>query len=105
MAHKLTTVHDLPHELISYIFSVGRDGDDRVIVPYLRTISSVCSVWRNVAISTSTLWSTIVYDPYAFLTVGLPDAIPTAMEIESKASRVCERVGTFLIHRSRRRYP
>ena len=96
MAHKLTTVHDLPHELISYIFSVGRDDNDRVSVPHLRTISSVCSVWRNVAISTSTLWSAIVYEPYAFPPVQPPDITPTAMQVESKTSRVCERVGTFL---------
>jgi len=90
------TVHDLPHELISYIFSVGRDDDDRVIVPYLRTISSVCSVWRNVAISTSTLWSTIVYEPYAFSPAKPTDTTPTAMQIELKTSRVCERVRMFL---------
>ena len=99
MKHELATVHHLPHELISYIFSIGRDGDDNAI-PYLRTISSVCSVWRDVAISTSNLWTTIVYEPYAFPppTHPQPIFIPlTRRRIESEASRVCERVETFLV--------
>jgi len=91
MKHEPVTVRRLPPELISYIFSIGRD--DNASIAYLRTISSVCSFWRNIAISTPDLWSTITYNPSRDILLFPRRKRDT---IESNARRICERLEIFL---------
>jgi len=60
-------VSKLPMELLSEIFHIGLDEydlDDHHAIKYLSTISSICSIWRDVALGTPSLWRRIIYtDP------------------------------------------
>ncbi len=55
---------NLPNELLSRIFVLCSDSSlnlfyRRFDVPHQRTISQVCSRWRQVALSTRVLWSNV----------------------------------------------
>ena len=58
----------LPEEVLTYIFEIAwsssrvctREGTRRAQHHLLRTVSSVCTRWRNAAHNTPLLWSTIV---------------------------------------------
>ena len=57
-------VSKLPMELLSKIFHIGLDEYDLDAIEYLSTISSICSVWRDVALGTPLLWRRVIYtDP------------------------------------------
>lgn len=58
-----TTIHDLSVEIISFIFLIAthhfEDPFESVLLPI--TVSHVCSRWRDVAIWTRGLWTSIVF--------------------------------------------
>ena len=58
-----TAIHRLPDELLAEIFQSGNIDtiDGGPDIAYLSTIISVCSVWRNAAVSAPTLWTNIFY--------------------------------------------
>ena len=57
-----TTIHDLSPEILSSIFFIAthqiQDRFESIIIP--TTISHVSSCWRDIAISTLGLWTTII---------------------------------------------
>ncbi|PBK64668.1 hypothetical protein ARMSODRAFT_1087800 [Armillaria solidipes] len=60
-------IWSLPVEILAEIFILAADDghcvdnlDTRQSIP--RVVSHVCQLWRNVALSTSTLWSTLYFD-------------------------------------------
>ena len=58
-------IHRLPNELLVEIFRIGQrgyDAPDNRAMQYLPVISSVCRIWRNVALNESSLWANIIYD-------------------------------------------
>ncbi|KDQ19492.1 hypothetical protein BOTBODRAFT_28068 [Botryobasidium botryosum FD-172 SS1] len=65
--NQLVPIHRLPHELLSFIFTLAQD--DLVDPPsknkFLLNISSVSFLWREIALSTAVLWTNIF--PHLFL--------------------------------------
>jgi len=68
------TLSNLPSELISGAFRAGLvphkraklyPPDDSANIRFLTTISAVCSLWRDIALSTQDLWTTIAYECHA----------------------------------------
>jgi hypothetical protein len=63
-------VYKLPKEALVEIFRLScrrYDAPDRGMMSYLSTISSVCQIWRYVALHEPSLWTTIIYnDHYDF---------------------------------------
>ena len=68
------TLSNLPNELISGTFLAGLVPhtrakldipDDSANIRFLTTISAVCSLWRDIALSTQDLWTTITYECHA----------------------------------------
>ena len=58
-------IHSLPNELLADIFQLGHktyDTSDENVMRYLSTISSVCRIWRDVALNEPSLWTNIVYE-------------------------------------------
>lgn len=55
------TIHALPPELLAVIFLISRDLDDNYLHghEHLLRIQSVCCLWREVVLSTPTLWTNI----------------------------------------------
>lgn len=88
-------IHRLPYELLSGILALAvpvkspLSSDDNIHVKftsYLISISTVCSIWRNISISSPLLWTTIVF--------GLSRDIPrTRVPVWHRA---CHKVQTFL---------
>ncbi|EIW85884.1 hypothetical protein CONPUDRAFT_113973 [Coniophora puteana RWD-64-598 SS2] len=68
--YTLAPIESLPNELLSEIFAFGAGGASTVsfddsddfhdLISLPITVSHVCRHWRQVALSTATLWSTIV---------------------------------------------
>jgi len=67
------TLSNLPNELISGTFRAGLvphtrakvdTPDDSANIRFLTTISAVCPLWRDIALSTPDLWTTITYECY-----------------------------------------
>lgn len=57
-------VSKLPHELLCEIFCFARSTygrNEKGLVQYLSAISSTCVLWRAVALSTASLWTTIAF--------------------------------------------
>lgn len=59
-------VHKLPNELLAEVMRTGfhqyKVQDYKRINYYLSTISSVCAIWRRVALGLPFLWTNIAYD-------------------------------------------
>jgi hypothetical protein len=63
--NRIATVNNLPVELLSDIFCTGLheySPTDLRATKYLSAICSICSVWRDVALSTPSLWRNVIYD-------------------------------------------
>lgn len=55
-------IHRLPCELLAHIFLLGHQrikSHKRSLAIYLHTITAVCNLWREIALSHSALWTTI----------------------------------------------
>lgn len=62
-------IHHLPTELLSHIFALGLQTNawlrDRAVLraQFLTVITSVCKLWRSIALGTPHLWSSIAFRP------------------------------------------
>ena len=91
----ISPTHQLPHEIISHIFLLGHRGcplHDRAATIFLLSVTAVCALWRDVAISSSALWTSIYYDG---------TSIGSGEDRTREAEKVVARVEAFL---SRSRY-
>lgn len=60
-------VYKLPKEALIEVLRIGYrryDAPDRGMMTYLSTISSVCQIWRYVALHEQSLWTTVIYDDH-----------------------------------------
>ncbi|KAJ3568158.1 hypothetical protein NP233_g5896 [Leucocoprinus birnbaumii] len=59
-------IHHLPPELLSHVFSFDDHTSNTFPTSFAWTAAHVCSHWRQVALSTPRLWSTIALDLSSF---------------------------------------
>lgn len=57
-------IHRLPYEILTHIFVIGHQTvkdsyNPQALSAYLRNITAVCSLWRQIALNHSTLWATV----------------------------------------------
>jgi len=60
-------IYKLPQEALVQVFQIGHaryNPSERALMTYLTVISSVCSIWRYVALHEPSLWTAILYNDY-----------------------------------------
>ena len=86
LAHRCT-VQRFPPEILSHIFVLGRQDftlHEHAATNFLISVTAVCGFWREVGLSTSTLWTSIYYNEG----IGSEDTKP-------EPEKVCARIKAF----------
>ena len=87
-----TASHRLPNELLAEIFQLGHRGydvSDNAVIRHLSAISSVCCIWRDVALNEPSLWTNIIYVEKE----NFRDSSPTSNDLPPATE---ERIASYL---------
>jgi hypothetical protein len=118
-SHHFVGIHRLPLELLQKIFEYGQDlhtlrPEDSLYEPFSNnvsyefrsSISLVCHLWRDVCVSTSSLWATIVFGirtPFEYTQLWIDRALRFGSQLDiflsdhSEASRFWNRITALVI--------